>query len=87
MSTTMLITIVLVSICITVVPIISIYLEKRGYNGGICPYCDVKLHRFDVDSHGCRGYCCEKCGDYVTWVGWDSIDRDYLKNLYEKKGE
>lgn len=45
------------------------YLEKRGFNNGICPKCGTPLRHFDNDSQGGQGWTCDRC-DYTTWVSW-----------------
>ena len=35
--------------------------EKRDFNDGVCKFCGSKLHYFDMDSGGARGYMCENC--------------------------
>ena len=61
--------VVLIVICI-----IGIFSEKKDYNNGICPKCGQKLHHFDNDSQGGRGYICDKC-NYTTWVSYPFIDK------------
>ena len=73
------------SIIITIIAIIGIgfmmvslgiCLERKDFNNGICPHCKNKLYFFDYDSHGSRGYKCEKCY-YHTWVSYKRVDKDY----------
>ena len=45
------------------------YLDKRGFNNGICPKCGTPLRHFDNDSQGGQGWKCDHC-DYTTWVSW-----------------
>ena len=54
---------------------IAILLEKQSFNNCRCIRCGYPLRHFDNDSHGCRGYICDKCG-YSTWVSWNSVDKD-----------
>lgn len=55
---------------------IGIMSEKKDFNNGICPHCNNKLRNFDIDSQGCRGYCCE-CG-YHTWVSYKCVDKNFF---------
>lgn len=56
----------------------AITLEEYGFNNGYCPRCGEKLHRFDYDSHGCRGYKCS-CG-YETWVSYKRVDKNFRED-------
>lgn len=56
--------------------VLGIFLEKKGYNNGICPHCGNKLYFFDMDSQGGRGYACEKCY-YHTWVSYNCVDKNH----------
>ena len=58
---------------------ITISLEKKEFNKGICPNCHTKLYNFDTDSQGGRGYTCTNC-NYVTWVSWNCVDEDFNKS-------
>lgn len=51
-----------------VVIIISFYNEKRRWNNGKCK-CGGNLIIFDIDSQGCRGYECNRCGKCV-WISY-----------------
>jgi tRNA(Ile2) C34 agmatinyltransferase TiaS len=51
--------------------------ERQGFNNGICPFCKEPLKYFDTDSHGDRGYTCDKC-NYTTWVSYNA-DKDYRR--------
>ena len=62
-------------LCLTA---IGIQLEKKGFNNGVCPRCGTFLRHFDNDSQGGRGYICDKCL-YVTWVGFKSVDKNYIR--------
>lgn len=55
---------------------IARYFEKKHFNRGICPLCNGKLHNFDTDSQGGRGYICEHCS-YTTWVSYN-VDNNYI---------
>lgn len=55
----------------------AIHSEKKSFNNGICPYCNIKLRCFDMDSQGGRGYTCKKC-DYTTWASYPSVDKDFI---------
>lgn len=59
---------------IIIPPPISIALEKKSYNNGLCPICGTKLRLFDYDSQGSRGYCCDNC-DYHTWISYNTVDK------------
>jgi len=48
-------------------------MEKRAYNGGICPGCAQDWRQYDVDSTGARGYTCDTCNKGV-WVSYWGID-------------
>lgn len=61
-------------VVLIVMYIIGIFSEKKDFNNGICPKCKTKLHHFDNDSQGGRGYICNKCG-YTTWVSYPFIDK------------
>ena len=52
---------------------VGIRIEKRLFNGGICIYCDGKLKLFDYDSHGGRGYKCQRCRQTI-WISYDEVD-------------
>lgn len=54
--------------------------EKRDFNGGICKACGSKLHCFDTDSGGARGYMCEACGRHSCWISWWIIDKNHKEN-------
>lgn len=54
-------------------------IEKKGFNGGICPHCNKRLRNFDTDSQGGRGYNCD-CG-YHTWVSYKYIDKNFYNEL------
>ena len=55
----------------------GIYIEKKGFNKGVCPKCG-KIKYFDMNSQGGRGYCCNSC-KYYTWVSYKCVDKDYKK--------
>lgn len=55
---------------------IAIQLEKQSFNNCRCIRCGYPLRHFDNDSHGGRGYICDKCG-YVTWVSYNGVDKNY----------
>lgn len=48
-------------------------MERRGFNGGICPECGARLYHYD-NVNTSRGYACAKC-DYFTWVTLSSVDK------------
>ena len=48
-------------------------LEKRDWNGGVCP-CGTKWRSFCLDSSGGRGYSCPSC-DKTIRVTWWGIDK------------
>lgn len=52
--------------------------EKKDYNRGYCPRCGEHMELFDYDSHGSRGYKCNRC-HYYCWISYN-VDRDYEKN-------
>lgn len=53
--------------------------ERRNFNGGICKACGSKLHCFDTDSGGARGYTCEACAKHWCWVSWKTIDKNHTE--------
>lgn len=53
--------------------------EKSNFNNGYCNCCGSKLNHFINDSHGSRGYICDKCNTSV-WISYNSIDKEFLKN-------
>lgn len=53
--------------------VMAILSEKKNFNNGICPHCNKELRRFDTDSQGGRGYCCDDC-DYYVWVSYNCVD-------------
>ena len=61
-------------VVLIVIFIIGIFSEKKDYNNGICPKCNQRLHHFDTDSQGGRGYICDKC-NYTTWISYPFIDK------------
>lgn len=71
--------IMLVIAIIYIVCRIAITFEKRSFNNGICKKCGSKLHHFDTDSQGGRGYTCSHC-DYYIWVTYPSVDKRFLIN-------
>ena len=50
--------------------VLCILSDIKSYNKGYCPKCGNKLRLFDTDSQGGRGYCCDSCNGYATWIGW-----------------
>lgn len=58
--------------------------EKRRFNDGKCPYCNVQWKQFDMDSQGGRGYDCPRCGKTV-WISYPSVDREFLKEQCERE--
>lgn len=54
--------------------ILAIRSEKKNYNNGVCPNCNIALRNFAQDSQGGRGYTCDKC-DYTTWCSYKCVDR------------
>ena len=70
---------VLIGVVMTLIlmPFYVIHCEKKDFNNGICPKCGNKLHLFDTDSQGGRGYCCHKC-PYFTWINWKCVDKNFL---------
>ena len=52
--------------------------EKKDYNRGYCPRCGEYMRLFDYDSHGSRGYTCDRC-HYHCWVSYN-IDKDHENN-------
>lgn len=77
MEPTIILAIILIPIT-TILTCIGICIEKREFNNGVCKECGEPLRWFDVDSQGSRGYKCRKC-DYITWVGYNIVDRKYRK--------
>lgn len=74
-------------LCVAVViaivfPIIGIRLEKKAFNGGVCPLCGRNLRLFDFDSQGGRGYKCEYCG-YHTWVSYNCVDKKFREEIFK----
>lgn len=63
---------------------ISTTIEKKEFNKGVCNMCGARLRLFDTDSHGGRGYTCDKC-QYKVWVSYYSVDGDHLKDLRKFK--
>lgn len=55
---------------------VSIYIEKREFNDGICIICGNILRSFE-DDHDGRGYYCDECGHEI-WVSYDVVDKDYF---------
>ena len=72
--------IVIISIIIGVFCICSYIVEKRDFNNGICKVCGNKLHYFDMDSSGARGYMCENCMEHWCWISWKKIDKNYRED-------
>lgn len=54
----------------------GIKVERKGFNNGVCPKCGKQLKRFDTDSQGGRGYCCNDCR-YFTWVSYNCVDKNF----------
>lgn len=67
---------VLIALITTVISLLGIMLEKKGYNNGRCPRCGDPLDYFDTDSQGGRGYYCDYCG-YTTWVSYRIVDKHH----------
>ena len=57
---------------------IGVYIEKKSFNNGKCLICGYPLRNFDTDSHGGRGYICDRC-HYNTWVSYHSVDKKFLE--------
>lgn len=51
---------------------VTIYLERREWNGGICRKSGLPWSRFDTDSQGGRGYT-DGAGHYC-WISYP-VDR------------
>ena len=66
-----------VLVILFLLPLVAIHDEKKDFNNGICPRCGHKLHLFDTDSQGGRGYCCHKC-PYFTWISYNCVDKNFL---------
>jgi len=75
--TTKIVVIFLMVVAFVIIVIIARNLEKKIFNKGYCKECDGKLRVFDTDSHGGRGYKCEKCGSSI----WISYRVDNLKKI------
>lgn len=45
------------------------------FNKGVCKKCGGKVHCFDMDSQGGRGYSCNEC-DHSFWISYP-VDRKY----------
>ena len=71
-----LIAVILVVLFLSAFFIYAVYEEHKDFNNGICPRCGGKLHLFDIDSQGGRGYCCHKC-PYFTWISYNCVDKNY----------
>jgi len=54
--------------------ILAITSDKKEWNRGKCPVCDLKWRLFDVDSQGGRGYTCDKC-DKTIWISYP-VDKE-----------
>lgn len=61
-------------------------IEKRAYNGGICPKCGCPLTRVETDSQGCNKYQCVNCDHYV-WVCHGTIDKDFKERINHNETE
>lgn len=73
------ITIGLIIIVIVIFTIrIGISSEKKDFNNGICPICDIRFKSGSSDSQGGRSYDCPRCM-YTVWVSYDSVDREYRR--------
>jgi len=55
------------------VALLARQVEKRAFNGGVCPNCARDWRRYDMDSQGGRGYTCDSCNKGV-WVSYWGID-------------
>ena len=51
------------------------YEFSKMYYDWVCK-CLTEDEKFDTDSQGGRGYCCE-CG-YYTWVSYKCVDKNFL---------
>ena len=69
-------TLVLLTIALVIV---AVRQEKKSFNKGVCPKCKMRLTHFDNDSQGGRGYKCNGCGKYTTWVSWKAVDKSFFK--------
>ena len=69
--------IVCASLIFFVITRIAIRIEKISFNNGKCLICGTKLRHFDTDSHGGRGYICDRC-HYNTRVSYHSVDKEFL---------
>lgn len=78
MTITNLILIICSLIFIFLLMCFAIYLEKKGFNNGICPKCGKKLEHFDNDSQGGRLYKCSGAYcHYYTAVSWPGVDKKF----------
>ena len=63
-------------ICLMLLGAIWAYcMEKKDWNNGSCPDCNIEWRNFDMDSQGGRGYTCDKC-DKTIWISWLRVDKD-----------
>lgn len=60
-------------------PTIGVHYERKAWNKGQCNICTFPWEKFDVDSHGGRGYTCSNCNNNV-WISYPLIDRNYRRN-------
>ena len=60
--------------------------EAKRWNGGYCPRCGKKLRKFDRDSQGGDGWCCDNC-NYDTWVSYHRWVYKTAKPETEQKEE
>ena len=59
-------------------PVIFRAIERREFNKGYCTECGEKLRRFDVDSSGAVGWCCDRCQN-VIWISWLNTEKELVK--------
>ena len=58
--------------------LLSVMLERRDFNGGVCRRCGKALRHFDDDTRGGEGWVCDECGA-VVWIEWISTGTERVR--------
>jgi hypothetical protein len=60
--------------------LVARYRQKKAYNNGVCPYCDIELERY-VSYNGNREYFCEECGYQAECSFNVELDHNIIRKI------
>ena len=60
--------VIVISIIVTLM-FMGYRMDKKDWNHGFCPKCNIRWRCFSFDSQGGRGYKCPECNEHI-WISY-----------------